>query len=90
MSEQPAAAAVLVSTRNAEAVTGQSWRWVREFSLNHGVKLHKAGRKPFVNAQELVEAIKAASAAEYDEEAESAVAEENVLRQLGKRRRRRV
>ena len=88
MSEQPTA--VLVSTRNAEAVTGQSWRWCREFALNNGVPVRKAGKKPFVVAEELLEAIKKVADSEHDEETASVIAEENILRQLGKRRRRRA
>jgi hypothetical protein len=87
MSDQPVA--ILVSTRNAEAVTGQSWRWVREFSVNNGVEVHRAGRKPFVFAEDLLDAIKRSAEAERDENAASSIAEENILRQLGKRRRRR-
>lgn len=87
MTEHPVA--LLVSTRNAEAVTGQSWRWCREFALNHGVAVHSAGRKPFVLADELVVAIKRVALADVDENEASLLAEENVLKQLGKRRRRR-
>lgn len=65
MSEPATAArveALYISTKNAEAVVGQSWRWCRDQAKRLGVNIRggKGGRKPFILAAEFSAALERA------------------------------
>jgi hypothetical protein len=49
---------ILVSSGNCEAVVGQSWRWVRDNAAFLGVPIHRVGGKRFVEAAELLAAVR--------------------------------
>jgi hypothetical protein len=52
--EQP----IIISTKNAEAVTGWPWRQVRDYARKMGVPVFKMGRKHGVDAKAFLAAIK--------------------------------
>ena len=99
MADRPAAVApLLLSSDNAVAAVGQSWRWCRDQARALGVPVIEAGRKSFIDAARFIEALRAdrtatpapALPAEPDEapvELSPEQAAEVVRRSLGKRRR---
>jgi hypothetical protein len=42
---------ILISVKNAEAVVGQSWRWVKQYARDCGVPIYRANGKPFIEAE---------------------------------------
>ena len=85
------AAPLSIGPKNAEALTGLSWRWLRDNAEDLGVEVVRVGGKSFIPAGSLREALERralsteGSAAEPDEEE---LTVEDIARRLGKRRRR--
>lgn len=48
---------ILISSKNAELVVGQSWRFVRDFARRNGVRLVTIGRKRAVHAADFLAAL---------------------------------
>lgn len=56
------AAVRFISTRNAELVTGQSYRWNRDLAIRYGVPIIKIGSKWLIDAEALFRALEQATA----------------------------
>jgi hypothetical protein len=48
---------VLIGPKNAEAMAGVSWRWIRDHAADLGVEVIHVGGKSFVGADALLDAV---------------------------------
>jgi hypothetical protein len=77
-----------IGPRNAEAVTGQSWRWCRDHARAWGVVVLRVDAKPLVRLDEFVVALEAHAEPERETAlADDATELEAMRAALGKRRR---
>lgn len=74
---------LLISTGNAMAVVGQSYRWVRDRAPQLGVAVLRDGKKSFVEAEAFLSALKAKNAQPAPDDPEVAMRR----RVFGNRRR---
>lgn len=84
------AAARLISCGNAQAVTGQSWRWCKAFALANNIPVRRVGRKSFIDAELLIAALLREApgpAAENEPSNDNVDPAEKVRLALGKKRR---
>lgn len=49
---------LLISSRNAEAVIGQTWRWLRDHAADLGLEILTVDGKRFIDAAAALDAIK--------------------------------
>jgi hypothetical protein len=54
---QVAAAAVIVTARNAVAVLGLEWAEVAALAKDHGIEIRRAGRRPYVLVADVLGAL---------------------------------
>jgi hypothetical protein len=51
-----------IGPKNAELVTGQPWRWVRDTARRLGVPVRRTGGKPWIEPAQWLEAVRADAA----------------------------
>jgi hypothetical protein len=79
---------LFIGPRNAEAVTGQAWRWCRDHARAWGVPILRVDAKPLIRTDEFAAALEAhAEPDQAASPADDATELEAMRRQLGKRRR---